>query len=552
MLQNLFIQNYTLIEKLDLNFSKGFSVLTGETGAGKSIIIGALGLVLGNRADRTALKKQDQKCIVEATFDIKNYNLKYFFDNNDLDYDTTLILRREINIKGKSRAFINDTPVNLSILKNIGDKLVNIHSQHETLMLNNPRFQLDVLDNYAKNKELLQAYESEFIEYKQIALELEKLKTKQAEAKKDFEYYQFQYEELEKANLTEGEYEESEKELEVLNNAEEIKETLNRLSLFINEDEIDITGTLTSIKNQLEKVSSSHQALKELSGRIQSIVIELNDIGSEAENISDDISYSPAKIEELTNRLDIINHLFQKHMVSSVHELIKIKHGLYSKINTIETTGQDIEETGQKLEKKEKTLQELAKQLSGKRKKNISNIEKEVSSILSKLGMQNAIFTIYMNSLPKLTSSGKDEIRFLFSANKGMEAKEISKIASGGELSRLMLSIKSLIPSKKLLPTIIFDEIDIGVSGEIAGKVGKILLQMSNNMQVIAITHLPQIAGMAQNHFLVYKEPSNGSTRSNIKKISGKERENEIAKILSGGKVTEAAVKTARELLKTS
>lgn len=552
MLQNLFIQNYTLIEKLDLDFSKGFSVLTGETGAGKSIIIGALGLVLGNRADRTALKKQDKKCIVEATFNIKTYHLEYFFDDNNLDYDDTLLLRREINMKGKSRAFINDTPVNLTIIKTIGDKLVNIHSQHETLMLNNPGFQLDVLDNYAKNKELLQEYENEFNQYKQIASELERIKTTLAEAKKDLDYYHFQYEELEKANLVEGEYEESEKELEVLNNAEEIIETLNRLSFFINEDERDITGNLASIKNQLEKISSSHQGLKELAARIQSIVIELNDIGTEAEHFSDDINYSPAKIEELTNRLDLINHLFQKHMASSVGELVAIKESLHSKINSIETTGLHIEETEQKLEKKEKSLQKLAKQLTEKRKKNISNIEKEVSSILSRLGMHNAVFIIKMNTLPKLTNSGKDEIRFLFNANKGMEAKEISKIASGGELSRLMLAIKSLIPGKKLLPTIIFDEIDIGVSGEIASKVGKILLQMSNNMQVIAITHLPQIAGMAENHFLVYKEPSNGSTRSNIKQISGKERENEIAKILSGGKVTEAAIKTARELLKTS
>ncbi len=552
MLQNLFIQNYTLIEELDLDFSKGFSVLTGETGAGKSIIIGALGLVLGNRADTTALKKQDKKCIVEATFNIENYHLKYFFDDNNLDYDDTLLLRREINMKGKSRAFINDTPVNLTIIKTIGDKLVNIHSQHETLMLNNPGFQLDVLDNYAKNKELLQEYENEFSQYKQIAAELERIKTTLAEAKKDLDYYHFQYEELENANLVEGEYEESEKELEVLNNAEEIIETLNRLSFFINEDERDITGNLTSIKNQLEKISSSHQGLKELAERILSIVIELNDIGAEAEHFSDDINYSPAKIQELTNRLDLMNHLFQKHMASSVGELIEIKESLCSKINSIETTGLNIEETEQKLEKKEKSLQKLAKQLTEKRKKNISNIEKEVSSILSRLGMQNAKFIIKMNNLPKLTNSGKDEIRFLFNANKGMEPKEISKIASGGELSRLMLAIKSLIPGKKLLPTIIFDEIDIGVSGEIASKVGKILLQMSNNMQVIAITHLPQIAGMAQNHFLVYKEPSNGSTRSNIKQISGKERENEIAKILSGGKVTEAAIKTARELLKTS
>ena len=551
MLIHLSIENYALIEKLDIDFSEGLSVITGETGAGKSILIGALSLILGKRADTHVLLNKSKKCIVEGSFNIKNYGLDNIFKKYKLDYENITILRREINKNGKSRAFINDTPVNLNLLKELGDKLVDIHSQFNTITLNDSNFQLAVIDNYINHNELINNYKSEYFKYINQKNKLKELIAKENQLKTDQGYFKFQFDELENAQLIEGEQENIENELEILNHSEEIKSNLFKASQLLNNDENNLINTLTEVNTLIHQLAGYLENLREINERIVSNLIDLKDVADEIDKIESQINFDPAQIEKLNNRLDLIYHLQQKHRVTTITELIKIKETFSGKLLGITSLDENIRKLRSDINEQEEILKNLANKISQNRKKSIPEIEKNIITILSLLAMPDGQIKITQSNLSDFNRDGIDKIKFLFNANKGGELNELSKIASGGELSRLMLSVKSLISQRNLLPTIFFDEIDLGVSGDIAGKVGGILLKMSKLMQVVAITHLPQIAGKGNEHLLVYKQTDEDSTKSKIKKIKDQERINEIAKMLSGDKITKAAIENAKELLVT-
>ncbi len=550
MLNHLSIQNYALIDRLEVDFSNGLTIITGETGAGKSILLGALGLIAGSRADAQSLQDKTKKCIVEVSFNIKGYSLIDFFESNELDFEANTCIRREINPEGKSRAFINDTPVTLVQLKELASYLVDIHSQHETLDLNANQFQLSVIDAFANHQELLNEYATNFKRYKQVENQLSGLVERESQAKKDLDYFQFQFNELEDVNLKPDEQTILEQELETLNNAEEIKLNLSRGVFIFNGGEQNLLSSLNDIKIILSTFAKYKTEIQELSTRINSSYIELKDISNELENIEQDIVFDPKRIEELTLRLNEIYRLEQKHQVKTIEELISIKDNLSNKLLEFSSLELEIEKIKKELTSLEKILQNTAKKVSGNRKKVIPKIEKEIASLLSSLSMPNAQLKIEQTETELLTKNGTDKILFLFSANKGSDFKELNKVASGGELSRLMLSIKSLIAQLTSLPTIIFDEIDTGVSGDIANKVGSIMIQMAKSMQVITITHLPQIASKGNSHLFVFKEEKNNKTFSNIKKLTSDERVQEIAKMLSTSNPTEAAISNAKELLK--
>ncbi|MCF8235539.1 MAG: DNA repair protein RecN [Bacteroidales bacterium] len=549
MLKHLSIENYALIDSLSIDFYPGFSVITGETGAGKSILLGALGLILGNRADTQTLLNKEKKCIVEGVFNIKNYGLEYFFRSNELDYDNQTILRREINKSGKTRAFINDTPVNLNQMKELGDKLVNIHSQHKTITLNDTDFQLAVVDDYVQHNNLLQKYRSHYHDFQKLKQNFFQLQEQEKNSKAEQDYFRFLYDELEKAALLENEQEELESELEVLNNAEEIKSGLFKSIQLLGDEEKGILTRLIEVKGQLTSLQHYHKNLDELGERLNSNIIDLKDIAAEIEGTEEEIRYDPERLEEVNERLNLIYSLEQKHRVQSMEELIRLREEISTKLEGMSSLEEELKKLEQEIEKKQAALKQLAGHISNNRKNALPDIEKKVIGLLMKLGMPEAVFKIDFQETDRLGPDGRDSLRFLFNANKGGMPGEVSRIASGGELSRLMLSIKSLISHKNLLPTIIFDEIDMGVSGDIANKVGDILLKMAGSMQVIAISHLPQIAGKGGKHYLVYKDSGGEITTSRIKAISGEERLTEIAKMLSGEKITKGALENARELL---
>ncbi|MCK4360715.1 MAG: DNA repair protein RecN, partial [Bacteroidales bacterium] len=477
MLKHLSIENYALIEKLDIDFSEGLSVITGETGAGKSILIGALSLILGKRADTQVLLNKSKKCIVEGSFNIKNYGLDNFFKKYELDYENITILRREINKNGKSRAFINDTPVNLNLLKEFGDKLVDIHSQHNIITLNDSNFQLAVIDNYINHNELINNYKSEYFKYINQKNKLKELIEKENQLKTDQDYFKFQFDELENAQLIEGEQESIENELEILNHSEEIKSNLFKASQLLNNDENNLINTLTEVNSLIHQLAGYLENLKEIDERLSVSLIDLKDVAAEIEKIESQINFDSAQIEKLNNRLDLIYHLQQKHRITNISELINLKESLYRKLQVITSLDENIRKLRSDLNEQEKTLKKLANKISQNRKKAIPEIEKNIITILSRLAMPDAQIKIIQSNLPDFNRDGIDKIKFLFNANKGGGLNELSKIASGGELSRLMLSVKSLISQRNLLPTIFFDEIDLGVSGDIAGKVGDILLK---------------------------------------------------------------------------
>ncbi len=549
MLKHLTIENYALIRKLDIKFSEGFSVITGETGAGKSILVGALSLILGERADTQVLMDKSKKCIVEGSVYIKDYNLSEFLEQNELDYDDTTIIRREIIPSGKSRAFINDTPVNLNMLKEFGERLINIHSQHKILTLNDMDFQLAVIDNFAGHHEVIKEYRDTYRKYEKTRVYLNELKEKEEKSKADQDYYQFLHDELESANLKLYEQTEIESELEILNHSEEIKSNLLNSSMALLNADNNIIAQLNEISNSVSKLTEYHEQIKDISSRLNTCIIELKDISVEIENLEQKINYDPEQIDILNKRLDTIYSLEQKHRVSAIEQLMDIKNELSDKLLGISTLDEEIKTTSKELDTLQNHLTSLGLKISENRKKQIKNIEKELLEILSQLGMKEAQFKIDLSSTDKFSKDGMDKVSFLFNANKGVELKEISKVASGGELSRLMLGIKSLISQKNLLPTIIFDEIDIGVSGEIADKVGNIMRSISKTMQLIAITHLPQIAAKGDEQYLVYKENEGSSPNTQIKKLGPDSRVDEIAKMLSGEEVTEAAKQNAKELL---
>lgn len=549
MLLHLSVENFILIPKLEINVHKGFTCITGETGAGKSILVGALSLILGQRADTSVLRDKTQKCIVEGSFSIDGYNLNPVFEANDLDYEPTSVFRREINPQGKSRAFINDTPVNLNVLKEIGERLVDIHSQHQTLELNNAAFHLEMVDSYAGHPGTISTYRNLFAEYHSLRTKLDDCILKEQQSANEKEFLSFQFDELEKANLTINEQQEAEEELEILTHAEEIKtRTFSSIGILADND-LNVSDQLAEIKQLLDQASRFSHHVTPLAERIGGSLIEIKDIVNELRSFSEQVHFDAERIEKLGLRLDLIYHLEQKHRVQSVAELIGIMNTLSDKLYSIGSLETLIAELKSSISKKESELLAISAVLSGQRQLVIPSIESEMHKVLENLGMPSAKFIIKQELLTSFTASGTDKITFLFSANKGGDIREIQKVASGGELSRLMLALKSLVLNRSLLPTILFDEIDTGVSGDIAGKVGTIMRNMSSHMQVIAITHLPQIAGKADSHLLAYKQDGDTSTVSSIRILSNDDRVNEIARMLSDETITESAKVTARELL---
>lgn len=550
MLKRLKIRNYALIRELDVEFHPGFTIITGETGAGKSILLGALSLILGQRADTTALKDSEKKCVVEGVFNVKAYGLKELFEQYDLDYEDQAIFRREISPSGKSRAFVNDTPVNLKAMRDLGLRLVDIHSQHQNLELNNQHFQLTVVDLYAGHNDLLVSYREKFRVYRKTVQELNALVEKAEQSKADLDYFRFQFEQLESAALVDGEQEEMEKELETLNHAEEIKGNLTQLFELLNGEGPSVVRGSKDGLNLLDKVAKFFPEGEELHQRLESAYLELKDIADEAERAAESIEYEPGRIGFLNERLDSIYTLQQKHRVETVAELIEIRESLDAKLSDIDSYDLEIEKLEKQRDAAETEVKKLAEQLSEQRKEVLPAIEERVNNLLLQLGMPNSRFRVDLASNGTPSATGIDEVSFMFSANKNAELCEISKVASGGEMSRLMLSLKSLISKSKALPTIIFDEIDSGISGEIAGKMGGILKEMSAGMQVINITHLPQVAAKGDYHFWVYKQDTEHETVTHLKLLSEKERVEELAKMLSGENISDAALQNAQELLR--
>jgi DNA repair protein RecN (Recombination protein N) len=550
MLKNLTIENYALINELNISFHEGLTIITGETGAGKSIMLGALALILGKRADISVLNDKGKKCIVEGIFDISRYKLQDFFIKNDLDYDDQVIIRREISAAGKSRAFINDLPVTLEVLTELGSQLIDIHSQHQHLSLSDNKFQLKVIDSYAHTFDLLTQYKCVYDEYVSLKRQLNQLQEDASKSKADLDYFTFQYNQLNEARLSAGEQEELELELEKLTHAEEIKTSLMLVFNTLSGESISL---ITKLKDAIGQLSRIHKYLPvsvEISKRLDSSYIELKDIAEELEMHAEKIDLDPARLEHVKSRLDILYSLMQKHRKSSVTELIQLQEELEKKIHTITSYDFRIAETEQVLNEKTGELQDLAIKLSEMRINAFHDIESQIISMLREMGMPSASFSIEHKKLAEYSPSGIDQVQFMFSANKNIEAQEISRVASGGELSRLMLSIKSLLSDATGLPTIIFDEIDTGVSGEIAEKVGNIIKRMAKRMQLINITHLPQIASKGNHHLLVYKAENDEATVTKIKELTVEERHIEIAKMLSGEEITTAALENAKELLK--
>lgn len=548
MIKHLTIENYALIKSLDIDFSSGFSVITGETGAGKSILLGALSLILGQRADTQVLYQKDKKCIVEASFDVQKIKLKQFFIDNDLDEDTLLIIRREILPTGKSRAFINDTPVQLALLKDLGAKLVDIHSQHESLSIQNSSFQLDLVDSFISSG-TLENYKSLYKNYRQIVKNLESLRENEEQLRKEQDYMRFLYEELQVLQLKTDEQEVMETELETLNHAEQIKLSFFNCMECLTEGEFSISAQLDTLLQILKKTTTYYTGAKEILDRVQASSVELKDIGAEIQKCNDGLSVDPQKQQLYGERLDAIYRLQAKHHVNTIEELLQIEADLEAKLQQLDTSQDRIEELGKQKSEIEHRLLQFADILRKERIEAAEKIEKEIIKSLAGLGMSSSRLQIKIQAQENFLSNGMDKVFFLFNANLGGELKEIGKVASGGELSRLMLAIKSVIHQQSVLSTILFDEIDTGVSGEIAGKVAAMMQNMAEYLQVVSITHLPQIAAKAQAHYRVYKKETEGQTLSEIVLLNSEEHLQTIASMLSGKTTTDAALKAAQELI---
>ncbi len=549
MLTKLFVQNYALIRELDVELENGLTIITGETGAGKTILLGALSLILGTRADTSVLLDKNEKCVVEGIFKIEDYDLEEFFASNELDYDPVTILRREINPAGKSRAFINDTPVTVNLLKELGDKLIDIHSQHQTLMLNDNSFQLNVIDSFAGTLKLKNDYRIVYSNYRKLKKEYGEMKEKTERNKADLEYYQFQLDQLEEARLQHGEQEELEKEQELLEHAEEIKMALENSSHLLSSDETSILAKLRDVKTFIDKIKSFLPDGDTLFSRTDSVYIELDDLAGEIEKLSAGIEADPQRLTQINERLDHLYLLIQKHRVRNLDELISKKEEIGNLIQSIAVSDERLAELESLLNREVNSMVTIANEMSEKRKAVLQDVELRITDLLKQLGMPNGKFRISLSKTKEFTPSGTDDADFLFSANKQVKPENIARIASGGELSRVMLSLKSLLTKNTNLPTIIFDEIDAGVSGEVADKVGQILAAMGKYMQVVNITHLPQVASRGTKHFHVYKDESGDSTITRVKLLSDDERILEVARLLSGSEITETAIKNARELL---
>jgi DNA repair protein RecN (Recombination protein N) len=550
MLIKLFVQNYALIKELDVEFENGLTIITGETGAGKSILLGALSLILGTRADSSVLLDKNEKCIVEGTFRIEGYDLNEFFLMNNLDYESVASLRREINPAGKSRAFINDTPVTVNMLKELGDRLIDIHSQHQTLMLNDNSFQLNLIDSFSDTAKLKNEYIEIYLNYRKLKKEYSVIKEKADKNKSDLEYYKFQYNQLDEAKLEAGEQKGLEAEQELLGHSEEIKLALSQSSNLFFAESVSILSMLREVKSNLGRIKTFLPESESLLSRTDSALIELDDIATEIEKLAISIESDPQRLVMVNNRLDLIYSLIQKHRVNDLNELIMKKGEIENMINSIVTSDERLIELAKRLEKDVNSLKTISDKISEMRKKVLPNIELRITELLRQLGIPNAKFRILLTQLSEFTATGIDQADFLFSANKQIAPENLARIASGGELSRVMLSLKSLLSKNNNLPTIIFDEIDAGVSGEVADKVGQILSGMGKYMQVINITHLPQVASRGTRHYHVYKDDTDNSTFTRVKLLSPEERILEVARLLSGSEVTETAMKNARELLK--
>lgn len=549
MITSLSIKNYALIEKLTIDFSSGFSIITGETGAGKSIILGALGLVLGKRADLTSLKNKEEKCVIEAHFDISKYSLNSFFESNDLDFENDTIIRREILPSGKSRAFINDSPVNLQELQDLSVFLLDIHSQQQTQELSDENVQFDIIDAIAGNKDIITKYQLFLKGYKSDTSKLNALLKKQSEAKKEQEYNTFLLNELVEAKLKSGEQEILESDFEKLNNVEIIKESMSKTLAIANEEQIGVLYNLNEIKNSVQKIASFSTEYQSLLDRITSITIEFDDITEEMVRLSDRLINDPEQLNLISQKLQLIFSLQKKHQVATVEELLVIQSQLENAVMELGNMEDEIENLTVSIEQKKNDLNKLALDISNNRSAAIPVLSEQLIQILSTLGMPNVRFNIVLSASESFFANGKDELQFLFSANKGTDFGILKKVASGGEMSRIMLAVKAILAQYSKLPTLIFDEIDTGVSGEIAIRMGEIMKQMSQSMQIFAITHLPQIAAKGDAHFKVFKSTIDDDTQSELKLLTTDERIVEIAQMLSGTAVTDSALNHAKALL---
>ncbi|RCW31039.1 DNA repair protein RecN [Marinilabilia salmonicolor] len=549
MLKSLSIKNYALIDKAVIEFGSGFTVITGETGAGKSIMLGALGLVLGQRSDVSVIGDKESKCVIESVFDVSKYGLRVFFEEEDVDYEEETVLRREILPSGKSRAFVNDTPVNLNFLKSLSDKLIDVHSQHQNLLLGDNHFQLNVVDTVASNNQIVEGYREAYHKYRKLLSDKKKLEELNARQRNDQDYWEFQFKQLEEANLQAGEQAELERELETLAHVEEIKSALSQAALALYESEQPMVQELFHLKETLQRISSYLPQGDELSDRMNSVYIELKDIAEEITERGTEVEFDPGRQQLIQERLDMIYSLQQKHHVDSVEALLEIREDLSSKLEQLASFDEELVRVDKEIASALNILQDLSKSLTKSREKVFKQIENFIQGQLRELGMPNARFSVSNKKNADFGPEGQDEIAFLFSANKSAQLTDIPKVASGGEISRVMLCIKSLLSDAKGLPTIIFDEIDTGVSGEIADRMGRIMQLMGKNIQVISITHLPQIAGKGNRHFKVFKTETDHQTISSVKLLSNDERVNEIAGMLSGSSVTDAALENARFLM---
>ena len=554
MIRHLHIENYALIEHLDMDFHTGFSVITGETGAGKSIIIGAIGLLLGQRADSRSIKADSRRCVVEAIFDLSQDTLGDFFQENDLDFDgTECIIRRELTSTGKSRAFINDTPASLTQLKELGEQLLDVHSQHKNLLLGKEDFQLSVLDIVANHQDTLDAYKHEYQVYRSLSKQLEDALEEVKASKEDEDYLRFQVNQLADADLKEGEQEELEKEAETLEHAEDIKSALYTAAnhLQTSNDGTDALGLLKQCLSGIQSISSVYPSAEEWAERLDSCYIELKDLADELENQAEDVEYNPQRLEQVNERLDTIYTLQKKHGVESVEALLTLQAEMEEKLLRITNSDDFIEQLRGQVETQKEKVLSLAKKLSQTRMTTAKGVEKEMEKRLLPLGMPNVQFKCSVLAIPsELSATGYDQVQFLFNANKKGEPKPVSQIASGGEIARVMLSLKALIAGAVKLPTIIFDEIDTGVSGSIAEKMARMMQEMGERgRQVISITHLPQIAALGAHHYKVYKEDTQDDTLTHIIPLNDEQRMEEIASMLSGEQLTQAALDNAKTLL---
>ena len=552
MLRTLHIQHYALIDQLDIDFQTGFSVVTGETGAGKSIILGAMGLLAGERADTRSIKEGESRCVVEAEFDLSGHNLASFFEENDLEYDEgQCIVRRELTATGKSRAFVNDSPASVAQLKELGERLIDIHSQHQNLLLRREDFQLSVLDTLSANQETLDTYQQLYKDFRTTERELEEARKAMREDQSEQDYLQYQYNQLEEANLRAGEQEELETLRQTLEHAEDIKASLYQTNELLQGDERGIVSLLRETQRQLNSIANVFPQAEELAKRTESCYIELKDIASETEDAAENVDYDPELLARTNERLDLIYELEQKHHTDNVQDLLDILADLEKRLGKMENRDEQIKELEQRLDKQRTELTQLAAQLTALRQEAGKRLKQEMSQRLQLLGMPNGQFEVDITPLAELSQTGKDKVVFLFSANTGGQPQPIAHVASGGEIARVMLALKAILAEATLLPTIVFDEIDTGVSGHIAESMALLMRDMGRkpHRQVISITHLPQIAALGTQHYRVYKKEESGETTTHIAQLSEEERVQEIAHMLSGSTLTEAAIENARALL---